>query len=391
MMRTLFTTAALGLALAVTPAALAEGGTGRLELRGAVASVGEEAIVVESGGARLRCLVGERSPSLSGLVPGAVVGISCKRVEGINVLVEVQRDVTEGQSRGWKRKIELTGTVTEVSDARIAVARGGRAAIACGLSKDTAELVEDVEVGDRVKVLCGRLLGSTDYALLKLRVKRRAVTEIAGVVVASDGASLAVKSLEKGTSLTCEVPDDDEARELVDALEPGDPVEMQCRGGVLARLVLLEDEEPADEDAPAEAPRGKEDVAGKVVVNGAGSLSIAGEKGRTLTCTLPANADLAYVATLAVGTKAAMLCDGGVVVKVKRLEEQAQTTWAIGVIASISPDRITVTTDGGSKSCFVPEALRPQVAERTVGQKVKIVCAPAEGGRLDLTTIYLLA
>jgi hypothetical protein len=278
----------------------------------------------------------------------------------------------------------LRGAVAAASDTSITVKDGDRA-LTCAHPTGAP----GAAVGDRVQIACRR--GDAGLVLVALKKLDRPrlekpkirILEIEGAVTPADAGMLRVQS-PSGKVLACAVPTS--LTIATGALKAGDRVKAQCgRAGdatpVLLRLKRLVPEGQRESTAV--------DIAGVVKAVG-DSITIANDD-RSLTCAVTPTAKTA-AATLAVGDRAAMICRDGQLLQMRKKEaeqpvEGAGTTGGTtaptvqfgfrGTLAGLSPDRIFVTTDGGTRSCFVPEALRAGVAAQalTTGVLVKLACA----------------
>lgn len=319
------------LALLLVPAALADGGSAVKSLRGTVASLTQASVAVRDGERTLTCGLGADAPAFTGIGVGDRVAITCRRARAGLVLVSVS------QLPPRLRLVEIDGTVVTAGPTSLTVeARGGRR-LTCVVPSTLAIAAGALVPGDVVGAHCGRR-GDAELTLLRLRkqpvesgkpVAGPITVDIAGPVAAVDTTRVTVTNEDR--TMTCAVTT--ATATAAASLTVGLRVAMTCRDGAIVALAKKT-------ETPTGAGKGDE---------GAG-------KGPTVVEPAPAP-----IATMTFGFR--------------------------GPVTSVSPDRIFVTTDGGSRSCFVPEALRSTVAAVTVGAMVRITCAGVDLVHAQLTAI----
>lgn len=347
------------LALVLVPTALAgEGARPGLAVRGVVTDVSDAGITVRGQERKLSCAVGEGSPSLAGISIGQRIGILCRRTDTGLVLVGLKKP--EPKSNSTRRPKPVSG------------------------ARKPEPKPENLE--------------------------------IEGVVGNSVAGSVTIQS-RSGRALTCFVPD--ALASTLDGDGHGDAVKALCTRRGDAAPVLLRLKKLGDQSGRTPGSEASSDIRGVVSTVGRESITVANDT-RSLTCKVNAETGPS-VADLKVGAKIMVLRRNRVLVAIKPVDapplagddddsteagepegkqepEHAteptpgQEQWAMtfafrGPVASVSPDRIFVTTDGGSRSCLVPEALRPAVAGFAVGAVVKIVCSGEDLPHAKLVSI----
>ena len=214
---------------------------------------------------------------------------------------------------------DLRGTVSSLSNTSIAVTRGDRT-LTCAIG-DLSPSVGQIGVGDRVMVRCRRI--RKNFVLRRLnaldppdRVKLVA-SALAGDVTALGDDTITVGNDKASRVLKCSVP----ARfgKLATSLEVGKRVAMRCRGAKgtipqLAQITVLPQPAAGDDEPALEEIRGllSEPDNGKVAATN-------GDGPRTLSCRVPA-ALAATVATLTIGDPVLMVCRGGELVSVQKID-----------------------------------------------------------------------
>jgi hypothetical protein len=306
--------------LVVAAPALASGGAkhGLRVMHGTVASISDESIVVKRGDHQVTCLRGKRSPAIDGVVVGDKVAIVCRVRRHVLVLVRLKKLDEAPPSGGEQPPVAIAGKVTALGDDSVTVHNG-----------------------------------------------------------------------ENGHTLTCRVPD--RLAELAGQLEVGDRVAMLCRGPKdgtpeLVKLIRLTEKGGGD--------GGLTDIAGHVTALGDGSITI-GNGDRTLTCKVP-DSLASLVTALHVGDMAKMICRGDDLVAVHKgdapsqpssPEAASQSFSFSGLLTVLSNDRVGVRVEGETRSCFVPENLRPQLSGFALGQGASLTCRGADIVHAALTSI----
>ena len=292
----------------------------------------------------------------------------------------------------------MHGTVTALSDESIVVQRGDHQ-VTCRRGKHSPA-IEGIAVGDMVAILCRK----RHRGLVLLRLKKldeQALTgnagqpvAIAGLITALADDAVTVHSDEKGTTLTCRFPD--RLAELAKKLQVGDRIAMLCRGPedtvpVLVKLIRPETKAGGEHSGDK---AGLTDIAGRVTAVGEGSITIGnGDGNRSLTCSVP-DSLVATVAPLQVGDAAKMICRGNVLVAIRKGDAPSQPPTAApqtfsftGSVTVLSNDRVGVRVEGETRSCFVPEDLRPQLSGFALGQAAALTCQGADAAHAKLTAI----
>ena len=293
----------------------------------------------------------------------------------------------------------MHGTVASISDQSIVVARGDHQ-VTCVRGKHSPA-IEGIGVGDNVAIVCR----VRRHTLVLVRVKKldkapptageQQGVAIAGKITTVGDGSVTVQNGENGHTLTCRIPD--RLAELAGRLEVGDRVAMLCRGpkdGTPELVKLLRLGEKGDGDG------GLTDIAGHVTALGDGSVTIAnGDGNRTLTCKVPESL-ASLVAALHVGDMAKMICRGGALVAVRKGDAPVQPSAPpaasqsfsfTGPVTVLSNDRVGVRVEGETRSCFVPEDLRPQLSGFALGQGASLTCRGADAVHAALTAIAHVA
>jgi hypothetical protein len=179
-------------------------------------------------------------------------------------------------------------------------------------------------------------------------------------------------------------------------VQVGDRIAMLCRGPkdtVPVVVKLIRPEQKAGGEHSGDKA-GLTDIAGRVTAVGEGTITIGnGDGNRSLTCSVP-DSLVAAVAPLQVGDAAKMICRGNVLVAIRKGDAPSQPPTAApqtfsftGSVTVLSNDRVGVRVEGETRSCFVPEDLRPQLSGFALGQAAALICQGADAAHAKLTAI----
>lgn len=259
----------------------------------------------------------------------------------------------------------------------------------CRIPDRLVDKAETLALGDRIWIVCSKRgkrapeLQAIKHAAAdekkpdeKKHEKTGHEQALAGTVKSVSDDSITVADGDR--ALKCVVPAAKADR--LDGVEVGDRVKLVCKGGDLVHLGR------ASSDAPAVHAV---DIAGLVTAVSDVSITVAStDKSRSLTCSVPLRlAETVY--GLSVGDAVKLLCkksDAATeLAAVARLvigdkqKEKPKTEWTIaGAITSHSGDRIVVSAEGRSLSCFIPQDWREKLAGFAVGDRVKMLCRGAD-------------
>jgi hypothetical protein len=199
---------------------------------GTVSAVGATSITVHTANGDGTCTVGDGSPSVADVKVGDRVLAGCKAGTNQLVLLKKLAAVTAPPTSQTG-----AGTVSAVSATSLTVHTDG-GNLTCSVG-DGSPSVEDVKVGDKVKVGC---LGGVLKALVRADTAPsptpppgdgQTTTTVAGTLSALSGSSLTVHG-EHG-DVSCAVP----TTARLGDFHVGDRVGMACTDGVLLKLVKL--------------------------------------------------------------------------------------------------------------------------------------------------------
>lgn len=244
-----------------------------------------------------------------------------------------------------------------------------------------------VRLLERERPLRALLLAFFAVALLvaaPARASTPTILKAHGPIVVLDEEWIGVKGAEG--ALRCRIPD-----RLVDRAETfslGDRVAVVCskRGTRSPELQAITREPKQD------PPDRAQTIAGKVKAVSDDSITVV-DGDRALKCDVPA-AKAEALKGVDVGDRVKLLCKGGDLVQLGKLESQAPVAQAVdiaGVVTAVSAASITVANTDKSRSltCSVPPRLADAVHALSVGDRVKLLCKRS-GTATELTAVARL-
>lgn len=277
--------------------------------------------------------------------------------------------------------LKARGTIVVLDEEWIGV-KGAEETLRCRIPDRLVDRVASFARGDRVGVVCSKR-GKRSPELQAITHQQKQKQEqadreqaIAGTVRAVSDDSITVADGDH--ALKCDISAA-KAAEL-EGVEVGDRVKLLCKGGDLAGLGR------AGSDAPAVQAV---DIAGLVAAVSGASITVAStDKSRSLTCSVPSRlADTVHA--LSVGDPVKLLCKrSGTATELAAVARllvgdthaaRPKVEWSIaGAISSLSADRVVVSAEGRSISCFISQDFRDKLAGFAVGDRVKMLCRGAD-------------
>lgn len=277
--------------------------------------------------------------------------------------------------------LKARGMIVAIDEEWVGV-KGADGTLRCRIPDRLIDNVKSFALGERVGVVCSKR-GKRSPELQSIHhvgadekkpdeTKSEHEQALAGTVKSVSDGSITVADGDR--ALKCVVPS--AKAEQLKGVEVGDRVKLRCKGGDLVQLIRAEPAAPAVQAV---------DIAGLVsAVSDASIVVSSTDKSRSLTCSVPSRL-AESVHAFSVGDAVKMICKrSGAATElhsVARLltgdkqKEQPKTEWTIaGAITSLSGDRVAVSAEGRSLSCFIPEDWREKLSRLAVGARVKLYC-----------------
>lgn len=280
--------------------------------------------------------------------------------------------------------LKARGTIVAIDEEWIAV-KGAEETLRCRIPDRLVDRAESFPLGKRVGIVCSKRgkrspeLQSINHAGAnekgsdeKKHEKSDHEQALAGTVKSVSDDAITVADGDR--ALKCVVPS--AKAEKVEGVEVGDRVKLLCKGGDLVQLIRAESHAPAVQAV---------DIAGLVTAVSDASIAVSStDKSRSLTCSVPSRL-AESVHALSAGDAVKMICKrSGAATELHSIarfvtgdkpKEQPKAEWTIaGAITALSGDRVAVSAEGRTLSCFIPEDWREKLAGLVVGARVKLYC-----------------
>jgi hypothetical protein len=211
--------------------------------RGAIDSITPRAISVQTDGAKVTCVLGDRSPSLRRYAPGDRVAIACSRFRHFYVLARIRHLPAVTSSDGEVKKVTFAGAITALSASSISLHDGDRD-LTCSLT-DASPSTASLKVGVHVRIACTNgvltaLAPVTPPPVAKPAEPPKppephptthALTGAIGTITVLESSSVTVHNAEH--DLTCSVRDSSPG---LGDYRVGDRVKVLCTDGVLTTI-----------------------------------------------------------------------------------------------------------------------------------------------------------
>ena len=319
---------------------------------GTIAALSATALTVHSDGGDLTCSLSSSSPDLGDYKVGDRVKVAC--VNGALVAI-AHLDAPNPPDPSVRTE---SGTITALTDGSLTIQMQS-GTLTCTLNDGSPKL-GDFNVGDKVKLAC---TNGVLTAIAKVTAPPPPTSTHTGTGTISALSSTAVGFTTDGGTVTCSL--NGSSPQLGD-FKVGDHVKFGCANDVLVAIGKLDTTPPP----PPPTTTGS----GTVTALSSDSVTIHTDGG-DVTCSIGPSSKLGDAQ---VGDNVKFGCINGVLYAlVKATPPPPPTpkyTGGQGTIASLSADRITVTTDGGSVSCSLGPS-SPTSSSFHVGDSVKIYCA----------------
>lgn len=283
--------------------------------------------------------------------------------------------------------LKARGTIVAIDEEWIAV-KGAEETLRCRIPDRLVDRAESFALGKRVGIVCSKRgkrspelqsinhAGADEKGSDEKHEKSDHEQALAGTVKSVSDDSITVGDGDR--ALKCVVPS--AKAEKLEGVEVGDSVKLLCKGGDLVQLIRAESHAPAVQAV---------DIAGLVTAVSDASIAVSStDKSRSLTCSVPSRL-AESVHALSVGDAVKMICKrSGAATELHSIarfvtgdkpsdkpKEQPKAEWTIaGAITALSGDRVAVSAEGRTLSCFIPEEWREKLAGLVVGARVKLYC-----------------